>query len=217
MLVLTYLFRISVPDALEEQDRTRQLWYERDRSAVLKYDPHLRYQAHVAARYRAMGRLACSAAIAAMRVAASNPPAYELWLDKHRVANELRPTAGRWHVWGTSAACSDGWGASVVLGDKNSRRDATPMDIVGYNVALQALGWGPCWDGVTFVPKTPQKKKLRRLRKKLKRAEDAEYHRMWDELDRQSQEWEAEDAAEDTEWMVRNAWDLKVRWDSDSD
>ncbi|KAJ7464939.1 hypothetical protein B0H11DRAFT_2240368 [Mycena galericulata] len=122
-----------------EQKKIKIAWDGRDRASVRSYDHFLRLRA------TAHAKMACSAAIAAIRVAVQDRDYFDAWLLRR---SNPPGTGGSGTGWGTGST----WGAGAGWG-------VSPPD--------------PTWDGVTRVPKTPQKAKRRRLRKRLLREHSA--------------------------------------------
>ncbi|KAJ7773602.1 hypothetical protein DFH07DRAFT_952649 [Mycena maculata] len=139
----------------KEQWKIRDAWAMRNRAAIRSYNEA------VAVRGRAHARLACSAAIAAMRVANSSREQHDRWLFYHRISAEP-DSYGGWG-WGT-AAIADGvvsaeevgwalWGTGPVPG--SSWRFPAGWNKGGGRT------YDPTWNGITRIPKTSQKKSRR--------------------------------------------------------
>lgn len=202
------LIFLEVSEAMDEQVETKRAFDTRDRSTIrcsCQYQP---------IRARALARLACSAAVAGMRLAVYNTPAYDDWLAKHANANALaaerriaRRTRGTGpgRLWDT---LQGGWGPPPWYSD-DEPWGHLPGD----------SGWGDSdrWDG-TLVPKTPGKAKRRRLRRQKLRAEDFEWRARADEELRrwewETERFEAYDAGCEAE-DVRTWAEDQVKWKED--
>ncbi|KAJ7511020.1 hypothetical protein B0H11DRAFT_2215764 [Mycena galericulata] len=138
-------------DFTEKVVKIKQAW-ERDRAKVRSYEEFL------ILRTRMEADIACAKAIASRLDALVRPEAFDQWLLRKAPG----PSTGNWGttaVAGTAVAAGGwGWGQGGGWG--------------------QGAGWGqgthyparrdPLWDGVTPVPKTPQKAKRRRLARREK-------------------------------------------------
>ncbi|KAJ6456319.1 hypothetical protein C8R47DRAFT_1082418 [Mycena vitilis] len=141
-------------ESTEECTAIKRAWAARDRSKIKSY-PQL-----LAARRLMEAALACSSAIANLRVAVRWPSSFTHWMNSGPPPPRIRTGGGsaRGNAWGNGAGWGNGgWG--------------------------NGKGWGnvqdPTWDGVTRVPKTPGKQRRRRQRLRQWREEQDARNAKW--------------------------------------